>query len=45
MAHNENGSKVVQQWSVATNINPAQRAFWLALEIKSFETISESPAL
>jgi hypothetical protein len=45
VAHKENGSKVVQQWLVATNINPAQRAFWLALEIKSFEIISESPVI
>jgi hypothetical protein len=45
VAQMENGNKVLQQWLVATNINPAQRALWFALEIKSFETISESPAI
>jgi hypothetical protein len=45
VAHKENGNKLVQQWLVAANINPAQRALWFALEIKSFQTISESPAI
>jgi len=45
VAHKENCNKVVQQWLVATNINPAQRALLFALEIKSFETISESPGM
>jgi hypothetical protein len=45
VAHKENGNKVVQQWLLATNINPAQRALWFALEIKSFETVSESPSI
>ncbi len=44
MAHKENGNKVVQQWLAPTNINPAQRALCLALEIKSFEAVSESRA-
>ncbi len=45
VGHKENGNKLVQQWLVATNINPAQRAVWFAMEIKSFETIAESPAI
>ncbi len=45
VGHKENGNKLVQQWLVATNINPAQRAVRFAMEIKSFETIAESPAV
>jgi hypothetical protein len=45
VAHKENGNKVVQQWLLATNITPAQKPLLFAPEIKSFETISESPAI
>jgi hypothetical protein len=45
VAHKENGNKVVQQWLIATNVNPAQRALWFALEIKNFQAISESPGI
>jgi hypothetical protein len=40
--HKENGKKVEQQWLVATNINPAERASLFALEIKKFPNLQAS---
>jgi hypothetical protein len=42
VAYKENDNKVVEQWLVATNINPEKRHLLFALEIKSIPNLQPS---